>query len=134
MALRIGGAKPMPPPVEEEMPMEEAPAEEMPVEEPMPEEMPTEEPPMGAEPPMGMVEPSIAGYKGPEEGPFSCGHCAYYMGEGKCSVLAGPVEEDGLCNLFMSPAPEESEEEMPMDEEEMPAEEAPEEPEMPEEV
>jgi hypothetical protein len=115
MALRIGGGRPKPP-VEEELPMEEMMAE-MPVEEPMPEEMmaemPAEEPPMEPEPQMGLVDPAIAGYKGPEEGPFACGSCAYYMGDGRCVVLAAPVDEAGLCNLFMASRDAEEEEPMP---------------------
>lgn len=127
MALRVGGARPAPP-VEEEMPVEEMPvAEEASTEEPMPEEMPAEEPPM-EEPAGGLVDPAVAGYKGPEMGPFQCGTCQYYAGEGTCMILAAPVDEAGLCNLFVTMA--ESEEDAPM-EEEMPAEmpeELPEEP------
>jgi hypothetical protein len=127
--LRIGGGAKIAPPVEEEMPVEEAPVEEMPMEEP---EMPVEEPPMESEAPMGLVDPMLAGYKDPEMGPFMCGNCQYYAGEGTCTILASPVDENGLCNLFMGMAPEEEEPVMdemagemepPMEEPELPAEE-----------
>lgn len=113
MALRVGGAKPVP--VEEEIPVEEP----MPVEEEMPvePEMPMEEPvPAG-----GMLDPMVAGYRGPEMGPFMCGNCIHFNGDGSCQILSGPVDEGGLCNVFTA-IPQE--EEMPM-EEEMPAEEPP---------
>ena len=131
MALRIGGAK-------KEMPVEEPMAEEqVPVEEPMPEEdlmaeLPEtlEEEQAPEEPPMpeagGQVDPLTAGYLGPEEGPFVCGNCVFY-GDQTCSLVAGPIDPEGCCNLFTSAnteAPME-EEEMPMEEplpEEMPAE------------
>lgn len=113
--LRIAGNKPPVP--EEPMP------EEMPVEEPMPEEMMAEEEvPMeeGLEQPEGgMLDPMIAGYKGPEMGPFMCANCQYFS-EGTCAIVAGPVDDMGLCNLF-TPVPQE--EEMPVDEEELPMEE-----------
>lgn len=114
MALRIGGGRPMP--VEEELPMDEM--EEMPVEdemmmeeEPMMEELPEEELPVG-----GSVDPITAGYLGPENGPFRCGSCAHYKGEGVCEIVAGPIDEEGVCNLFTSGSAGEMEEELPMEE------------------
>lgn len=129
MALRFGGKgkKVAEAPVEEMAP-------EMPVEEPMPEEaapepMP-EEPAMEMAPPMGVVDPMIAGYKGPEMGPFMCANCQFYAPNdepGTCQIVAGPIEEQGVCNMFspmQGPAEEEPMEEEPMLEE-APAEEAP---------
>jgi hypothetical protein len=125
MALRVGGAKPAPM-KEEEVPVEEPIMEEMPEELPM-EEVPMEEP-MSAG---GMLDPMIAGYKGPEMGPFMCGNCMHFNGDGSCQILSGPVDEAGLCNVF-SAIPQE---EMPMEEEAPMEEELPvEEPELPEEV
>lgn len=126
MALRVAGNKP---PVE------------APIEEPMPEaEMPMAEEaaPMEEEPvdPMaegatggGVIDPVIAGYKGPEMGPFMCGNCVHYGNDGSCALLTIPVDEMGVCNLF-TPAPAEDDEQM-MAEEEMPADQPPQEP-MPE--
>jgi len=132
MALRVSGGKPPVPPVEE-APVEEmaAPeemmAEEMPVEEPMPEEAPE----MASG---GALDPFIAGYKGPEMGPFRCGNCHHYAvaGENTCEIVAGPIDSEGICNVF-TPADMEEEnmeaEEAPMEEvpmpEEAPIEEAP---------
>lgn len=136
MALRVAGKKPafleeeaaeapMPEemPVEEEMPEEELPAEEMPQED-MGDEMGTEAPEEG------VVDPVVAGYKGPEMGPFMCGNCQFFNPDGSntCSLVAGPVEPEGVCNLFTAhPVQEEEMPEEGMPEEEMPAEEMPEE-------
>jgi len=119
MAFRIGGGKPPAPPVEEEAPV---PQEEAPVAEDLMAELPgtlEDEPPMEGS---GEVNPLIAGYKGPEDGPFQCGNCVYFgrHGEGTCAIVAGPIDEGGLCNLFTSMAG--MQEEAPM-EEEVPAEE-----------
>lgn len=116
MALRVGGGQPAAPPMEEELP-----EEEMPMEEPMPEEEMQVEEEASMEEPVstGTVDPMIAGYKGPEAGPFMCGTCAHYTGQGTCAIVAGPIDEQGICNIFTPMATEE--EEMPM--EEMPAEE-----------
>lgn len=60
---------------------------------------------------------SVAGYAGPEEGPFHCGHCIHFEeikeGDGRCNhpkVLKDPkiekkddkavVDENGCCNLY----------------------------------
>jgi hypothetical protein len=116
MAFRIGGGKPPAPPVEEEAPV---PQEEAPVaEEPLMEDDFGEEPPMEGS---GEVNPLIAGYKGPEDGPFQCGNCVFYgrHGEGSCAIVAGPIDEGGLCNLFTSAAGlagETPEEEIPVEE------------------
>lgn len=124
MALRIGGGKQAAAPVEEEqMPMEEMPMEEAPAEEPMPEEAMAEEPAQGG----GIVDPMVVNYMGPEFGPFSCGNCQFFgaAGPNTCAVVQGPVEEEGLCNVFSPMAKDEGMEEMPQEEmpEEMPAEE-----------
>ena len=126
MALRIGGKKAAPPPVEEPMPMEEeAPVEEpMPEEEALAEELPEEtleEEPMGEG--TGTVDPMQVMYKdGAQRAMEACGNCKYYVAEGGCSIVAGPIDPEGICNIY---APMEQEEEMseePMLEEEVPAE------------
>lgn len=133
MALRIGGRAPMPPVEEEQLPVEEAP-----VEEPMPEDLLSELPESLEEglpeeaTAGGMVDPVIAGYKGPEQGPFACSNCIHFREDGSCEIIAGPVDPEGVCNLFTSAAPVQQEE-MPV-EEEMPEEEMPMEEPMPEEV
>lgn len=135
MALRVAGKKP-PVPMEEEAPM----SEEMPVEEQMPEELPEELPEeMPAEEPLpeeemaatGVVDPVVAGYRGPEMGPFMCGNCQFFSpDDNTCDIVAGPVEPEGVCNMFTAPPAQEEEmpeEGMPEGEmpEEMPTEEAP---------
>jgi len=123
MALRIGGAAPVAP-AEEELPVEEMAAEE-----PMPEEMPMEEEaPVG-----GPVDQDTAGYLGPEHGPFMCGNCQHYQGEGVCEIVSGSIAEDGCCNLFVA-VPHAEEEQMPAEEAPMPEEELPAEEELPEET
>lgn len=46
-----------------------------------------------------------AGYMGPENGPFRCVSCIFFIGNaetttGKCRKVAGDIEEQGCCNLF----------------------------------
>lgn len=116
MALRVGGARPAPP-VEEEMSFEDMPMEdEMPPEEEMPEEMPEELQEAAQEEPTdlrGLVDPAVAGYKGPEMGPFMCANCQYFAGDTTCLLLAAPVDEEGLCNLFVEAQGDQPEAEMP---------------------
>lgn len=133
MALRIGGAKkPLPPQEELE---QEAPAEitePMPEGEPYPEEAMPEE--MSAESEAGLersaggvLDPMVAGYRGPEQGPFHCGNCVHFgaNGDRTCAIVSGDIDEMGMCNNFTTlSSPEEDE--LPM-EEEMPSEEVPEE-------
>jgi len=104
MALRIGGGKPPAPPVEEQA----APAPE-----PMPEDLMAELPETLDEEPVpeepmaeggGVVDPLVAGYKGPENGPFVCANCVFYggQGEGTCAIVSGPIDPAGICNMFTS--------------------------------
>lgn len=138
MALRIAGNK-KPLPVEEELPVEEVAPEEVPTEEPMPEEVP-EEVPEEATPTGGALDPIIAGYKGPEDGPFMCGSCVHFSASGPntCAIVSGYIDEGGICNVFTplqeasaeEPAEEPVSEELPVEEaaplpEEAPIEEAP---------
>lgn len=76
----------------------------------------------------GTLDQSVAGYKGPEQGPFKCGNCMHYgvSGPGTCEIVSGDIHEDGLCNVFTSKGGGDllQEEQMPMPEEETPTEEA----------
>jgi len=109
--IRMKGAEISAPPVEETpLPVEEAPVEEAPA---------PALPMMG-----GQADPAVAGYKGPEMGPFACGNCHFYDGNNECVLVSGPIDEAGLCNLF-TPMSQAGPAEAPL--EEMPAE-MPEEP------
>lgn len=131
MALRVGGAKkPFPP--QEELEVSAEPVEEpMPEGEPYPEEeaMPemVDEPVEEEMPAGGSLDPMIAGYKGPEQGPFTCGNCVHFgaHGDRTCAIVSGDIDEMGICNNFTTLS---SEEELP---DELMSEELPEE--MPEE-
>lgn len=50
----------------------------------------------------GIVDPNIAGYQGPENGPFKCGNCMYFSQDqpNTCHIVAGAIEAEGCCNLF----------------------------------
>lgn len=72
------------------------------------------------------VSPMVAVYKGPEMGPFMCSNCHFYetgsgdsgdgpidptnpdpsnnpsSGQGSCSIVDGPIDPNGVCNLFSS--------------------------------
>lgn len=59
----------------------------------------------------GKANPIVAGYKDPQMGPFLCANCQYYGDDNSCMLVAGHIEEEGLCNLFtaLAPAPLEDE-------------------------
>src|SRR5690242_9024284 len=46
------------------------------------------------------VDPSIAGYMGPEMGPFMCSRCDFFAEPNACHIVSGPIAPDGCCNLF----------------------------------
>lgn len=52
----------------------------------------------------GQVHPEIAGYMGPDLGPFVCGRCVHFDGQSSCEIVSGQIDPAGLCNLF-EPAP-----------------------------
>ena len=62
-----------------------------------------------------MVSPMVAGYKGPELGPFACGNCEHWNEDGSCDIVAGPIHPEGVCNLFEPIHAEEDGEAMPED-------------------
>jgi hypothetical protein len=46
-----------------------------------------------------------ANYFPPEEGPFMCAHCEYFIPEqahehARCQKVAGHIEPKGCCNLY----------------------------------
>ena len=49
----------------------------------------------------GKIDPQNAGYQGPDQGPFICANCQFFD-NGKCAVVAGPVDHMGCCNNFSS--------------------------------
>jgi len=48
----------------------------------------------------GSIDPSIAGYMGPEYGPFQCQHCVHFLQPNACQVVAGDIDPEGCCNIF----------------------------------
>lgn len=71
----------------------------------------------GGDDPNAGIGSAQAGYAGAENGPFECGNCIHFDGQGKCDnpqVISDPevngqVEAEGCCNLF-SPAAHEGDE------------------------
>lgn len=57
-----------------------------------------------------------AGYAPPDQGPFSCGNCVHFDGQGSCDnpkvitdpEVSGQVEAEGCCNFFRPSKGEES--------------------------
>ena len=91
MALRIAGDRPPVPPIDPEVP-----------EAPVAPEIPPEAGPeldLGVEPEV-KVDPMIAGYKSPDQGPFKCGNCNFFLEEGACQIVAGQIDPEGICNNF----------------------------------
>lgn len=41
-----------------------------------------------------------ANYFGPDQGPFKCSHCEYFIVGGACKKVEGTIDPDGCCNLF----------------------------------
>lgn len=40
-------------------------------------------------------------YMTPDQGPFSCSNCEYFLGDGQpCQKVSDPVESGGCCDLF----------------------------------
>ncbi len=122
MALRIGGGKPKL--QQQDDPANTHAADEGDVaaaeaSEPQAEEA-TETPQEESMEPQGggLLDPMTAGYKTPDQGPFMCRNCIHYgvQGENTCEIVAGPIHEDGICNVFTSGAAA-PEGDMPMEQE-----------------
>lgn len=110
MALRIGGPTKSPalPP---ELPTEEAP-------------LPPEEAPPQFNMSIKKVDPAMVWYKTSDQGPFICSNCDYFEDEdGSCTLVDGPIDPEGVCNLYTPVAGgAEVPQEPPMDELTEPAE------------
>lgn len=50
----------------------------------------------------GQVDPDIAGYQGPDQGPFMCANCIHFQSPNACEIVSGQVDHLGCCNLFTS--------------------------------
>ena len=50
----------------------------------------------------GKIDPQVAHYMGPDQGPFACSNCSYFTQPTTCEVLSAPVDPGGVCNLFES--------------------------------
>lgn len=48
------------------------------------------------------VPQANAGYQGPEQGPFECGACKFFVEPGSCMLVAGAIDEHACCNNFTS--------------------------------
>lgn len=98
--LRVKGPSGPPPPPEamppEAMPPEQAPPEAMPPE--MPQQPMT----------FKKVDPSIAVYRQPDDGPFKCANCDHYEEEGSCTIVDGPIDPEGICSIFTPMSQDES--------------------------
>jgi len=45
-------------------------------------------------------DPRVA-YLPPEQGPFACDHCEYYIsGKARCHKVSGYIDPHGCCNLY----------------------------------
>lgn len=70
------------------------------------------------------LDPMVAMYKPPEMGPFVCGNCYHFDGQGACNIVEGPIDPEGHCNVWTPPGfdqmmqqevPEEASPEMTME-------------------
>lgn len=41
-----------------------------------------------------------ANYDGPDQGPFMCQNCKFFLPEGACQKVEGAIDPEGCCNLF----------------------------------
>lgn len=62
----------------------------------------------------GSVEKSLVHYLGPERMEMACKNCIHFMEPGTCDIVAGGVDPEGTCNLFVMDSG--GEEEMPLPE------------------
>lgn len=58
-------------------------------------------PPNGPKFDVEKVSPPIAVYRDAKQGPFMCSNCHHFTG-GTCEVVSGPIDPNGMCNLFDS--------------------------------
>lgn len=54
----------------------------------------------GSDQPLPADDPSIV-YMGPDQGPFECQNCIYFVGDGQpCQKVSDPVQAEGCCNQY----------------------------------
>lgn len=46
------------------------------------------------------VAPAVAVYKTSDMGPFICSNCHYFEDDGSCTLVDGPIDPEGVCNMF----------------------------------
>lgn len=46
------------------------------------------------------VPQPMAGYMGPEAGPFECQHCEFFQEPNACGIVSGDIDPAGCCNNF----------------------------------
>lgn len=61
----------------------------------------------------GTVEKTLVHYLGPERIEMACKNCIHFMEPGTCDIVAGGVDPEGTCNLFVMDSG--GEEEMPQE-------------------
>ena len=44
--------------------------------------------------------PDEANYDGPDQGPFRCDNCEYFISPGSCQKVQGSIDPAGCCNYF----------------------------------
>ncbi len=51
----------------------------------------------------GLMSADEAGYQPPDQGPFECNNCMYFVSEGQpCQKVADAVQGEGCCNEYAS--------------------------------
>jgi hypothetical protein len=46
------------------------------------------------------LPPQLVLYMGSEQGPFQCDHCRYWQAPIACTMVDGPIDPQGVCNIF----------------------------------
>lgn len=46
------------------------------------------------------VDPQVARYMGPENGPAECERCKFWLAPNACHIVSGPIHPEGWCALF----------------------------------
>lgn len=72
----------------------------------------------------GSVDPSIAGYMGPEYGPCVCQNCVHFLEPNACHIVAGNIDPQGFCRIFTPESPQEDAIEPMLDESQPPVDES----------
>lgn len=103
--LKIGGRPPLAKLPEETPipPMEEPAPEETPVTPETPLDIPEEGDEYDDSASQAKLPKQLVLYMGSEMGPFQCDNCCYYVEEGQCQKVDGPIDPQGCCNLYCPP-------------------------------